>query len=121
MTTTLAVALAASIFAPPAAVAQAPTAARLLAVEDARDLGAAAQAALVAGMKSPDPRLRARAVRAAGRFETPALLTTILPLLADPDADVRRWAAIAAASSARVFPVQAVDAFDRGVGHRHSS
>lgn len=112
----LAAALALVLLAVPPAAAQAPLVGRLLAFEDARDLSAAALAAFAEGMKSPDARLRARAVRAAGRFETPALLSQILPLLSDPDADVRRWAAIAAASSAKVFPLQAVDALTAALG-----
>ena len=99
-----------ALVAPSPAAAQTSLAARLLRVEDARDLSSAAQAALTEGMKSTDPRLRAQAVRAAGRFETPALLTLILPLLSDPNADVRHWAAIATASSARIFPGQAIEA-----------
>ena len=111
-----AIALVVALLAPSFAAAQAPLVGELLALEDARTLSAASQAAFTAGMKSPDPRIRARAVRAAGRFETPALLTQILPLLADQNADVRRWAAIAAASSARVFPMQAVDALVAALG-----
>ncbi len=103
-------ALVVALLAPSLSAAQAPLVGELLAFEDARILSPAAQAAFAAGMTSPDPRVRAQAVRAAGRFETPALVTQVLPLLADSNADVRRWAAIAAASSARVFPVQAVDA-----------
>ena len=41
---------------------------RLLAVEDARDLSSAGQTVLTEGMKSTDPRIRARAVRAAGLY-----------------------------------------------------
>lgn len=89
---------------------------RLLAVEDARDLSSAGQTVLTEGMKSTDPRIRARAVRAAGRFETPALASQILPLLSDPNADVRRWAAIATASSARIFSGQAIDALLAALG-----
>ncbi len=89
---------------------------RLLAIEDARDLSSAGQTVLTEGMKSPDPRIRARAVRAAGRFETPALATQILPLLSDPNVEVRRWAAIAAASSARIFSGQALDALLAALG-----
>ncbi len=99
-----------ALVAPSPAAAQASLSARLLRFEDARDLSGAAQAALTEGMKSTDPRLRAQAVRAAGRFETPALLTLILPLLSDANADVRHWAAIAAASSARIFPGQSIEA-----------
>ena len=96
--------------APTPAAAQDALSARLLAFEDARELSTAAQAALTDGMKSADARVRARAVRAAGRFETPALLALILPLLSDANADVRRWAAVATASSARIFPGQAIEA-----------
>ncbi len=105
-----------TLAAPLPAAAQDALSARLLAFEDARDLSSAAQAAFTEGMKSPDPRVRARAVRAAGRFETPALLTQILPLLSDPNADVRRWAAIAAASSARIFPGQSIEALLTALG-----
>ena len=105
-----------ALTAPSPAAAQDALSARLLAFEDARDLSTAAQAALTEGMKSTDPRVRARAVRAAGRFETPALLTQILPLLSDPNADVRRWAAIASASSARIFPGQSIEALLTALG-----
>jgi len=96
--------------APSPAAAQDALSARLLTFEDARELSTAAQAAFTEGMKSTDPRVRARAVRAAGRFETPALLTLILPLLSDANADVRRWAAVATAGSARIFPGQSIEA-----------
>ena len=105
-----------ALVAPSPAAAQASLSARLLRFEDARDLSGAAQAALTEGMKSTDPRLRAQAVRAAGRFETPALLTLILPLLSDADADVRHSAAIAAASSARIFPGQSIEALLTALG-----
>jgi hypothetical protein len=96
--------------------AQASLSARLLAFEDARELSVAAQAAFAEGMKSADPRIRAQAVRAAGRFETPAMLTQILPLLSDTNAEVRRWAAIATASSARIFSSQSIDALVTALG-----
>lgn len=105
-----------ALCAPRAAQAQPSLTARLIAFEDGRDLSPAAQAAFAEGMKSPDARTRARAVRAAGRFETPAMLGQILPLLADSDANVRRWAAIATASSARVFPLQGIDALIAALG-----
>lgn len=90
--------------------AQEPLAVRLLRAEDARMLTADVQALFVEGMKSAEAAVRAQAVRAAGRFETPAVVGDVLPLLADPDANVRRWAAVAAASSARIFPTQSIDA-----------
>lgn len=96
-----------------AAAAQEPLTVRLLRAEDARLLTADVQALFVEGMKSADASIRAQAVRAAGRYESPALVGDILPLLADPDANVRRWAAIAAANSARVFPTQSIDALLR--------
>ncbi|MGE0812704.1 MAG: peptidylprolyl isomerase [Vicinamibacterales bacterium] len=97
----------------PAGRAQEPIEVRLLQAEDARQLTPETQALFVEGMKSPDPKVRAQAVRAAGRFETPALIFDVLPLLADRDANVRRWAAIAAASSARVFGMEALETLVR--------
>ena len=44
------------------------------------------------------------------------MLTTIMPLLSDTDADVRRWAAIATASSARIFTGQSIDALLAAMG-----
>jgi len=102
--------MAVTFAAPSPAAAQDALSARLVTFEDARELSTAAQAAFTEGMKSTDPRVRARAVRAAGRFETPALLTLILPLLSDANADVRRWAAVATAGSARIFPGQSIEA-----------
>lgn len=105
--TLLAAALA---LAAPQAGAQGALSARLLQVEDARELSTGAQAVLSEGLKSPDARLRVQAVRAAGRFESPALLGQILPLLADADSNVRQAAAVASANAARIFPTQAIDA-----------
>jgi HEAT repeat protein len=84
--------------------------ARILEAEDARQLSAPAQAVLTEGLKDASPRIRVQAVRAMGRFESPALVGQIVPLLSDPDAGVRHGAAIAAANAAKVFPVQAIDA-----------
>ena len=89
--------------------AQAPLPRRLVAAEDARQLTPVTQALLAEGMKSPDPAVRAQAVRSAGRFETPALLNDVMQLLADRDATVRHWAAISTASSARLFTQPAID------------
>ncbi|MGD9903515.1 MAG: HEAT repeat domain-containing protein, partial [Vicinamibacterales bacterium] len=98
--------------APPA---PAPLATRLLQVEDARLLGAESQAVLVEGTRDRDPRLRAQAVRAMGRFESPALLGYIIPLLSDSDPSVRQAAAVAAANAAKVFPTQAIEALTRAL------
>ncbi len=95
------------------ALAQAPLSTRLLLAEDARILSLETHALLAEGMKSPDAKLRAQAVRAAGRFETPALLNDIMPLLTDQDLDVRRWASIATANSARLFTAPAIDGLTR--------
>lgn len=103
-------ALALALLLPAFGYAQAPLTDRLLLAEDARMLSAEVQALFVEGMKSADAAVRAQAVRAAGRYETPALVGDVLPLLADPDANVRTWAAIAAASSARIFPTQSIEA-----------
>jgi len=90
--------------------------ARLLRAEDARDLSRETHALLAEGLKSPDAAIRAQAVRAAGRFETPALLNDIMPRLTDQDAEVRRWAAIATANSARLFTTPAIDELRRVMG-----
>lgn len=79
-------------------------------------LDAETQALFLQGMKSTDPKVRAQAVRAAGRFETPGLLNDILPRLADPDPRVRKWAAIATANSARLFTGPAVEALLTAMG-----
>lgn len=103
-------ALALALLLPALGHAQAPLTDRLLLAEDTRMLSAEVQALFVEGMKSADAAVRAQAVRAAGRYETPAVVADVLPLLADPDANVRKWAAVAAASSARIFPTQSIDA-----------
>ena len=69
---------------------------RLLAVEDARDAGAAGTAVLREGLASGDPAVRRMAVRAVGRFENADLSGLVAPLLGDADARVRREAANAA-------------------------
>jgi cyclophilin family peptidyl-prolyl cis-trans isomerase/HEAT repeat protein len=90
--------------------------ARILHVEDARELSASAQAVLTEGLKDASPHIRAQAVRAMGRFESPALVGQIVPLLSDADPGVRHAAAIAAANAAKVFPVQAIDALTAAMG-----
>jgi cyclophilin family peptidyl-prolyl cis-trans isomerase/HEAT repeat protein len=99
-----------------AAPASAPLSTRILHVEDARLLSADAQAVLVEGTTDRDPRQRVQAVRAMGRFESPALLDHIIPLLSDGDPAVRQAAAIAAANAAKVFPTQAIEALTRALG-----
>lgn len=89
---------------------------RLLLAEDARVLSLETHALLGEGLKSPDATIRAQAVRAAGRFETPSLLNDIMPLLTDQDAEVRRWAAISTANSARLFTMPAIDELIRVMG-----
>jgi cyclophilin family peptidyl-prolyl cis-trans isomerase/HEAT repeat protein len=90
--------------------------ARIFHAEDARELSAAAQAVFTEGLKDASPRVRAQAVRAMGRFESPALVGQIVPLLSDTDAGVRHAAAIATANAAKVFPVQAIDALTAAMG-----
>lgn len=97
--------------APPAPLPQ-----RILLAEDARMLTPVVQALFAEGMKSPDATIRAQAVRAAGRFETPSLLNDVTPLLTDPDPNVRQWAAIATANSARLFIAPAIDELMRVMG-----
>lgn len=93
-----------------AAATDAPLSQRLLIAEDRRMLSIETHALFAEGMKSPDAAIRAQAVRAAGRFETPSLLNDVTPLLTDADAEVRRWASIATANSARLFTGPAIDA-----------
>lgn len=111
---TAAVALVALLTAP--AFAQESLSTRLLLTEDARVLSLETHALLVEGLKSPDAKIRAQAVRAAGRFETPSLLNDIMPLLTDQDVEVRRWASIATANSARLFTMPAIDELIRVMG-----
>ena len=89
---------------------------RLLLAEDARVLSLETHALLTEGLKSADAKVRAQAVRAAGRFETPSLLNDIMPLLTDQDVEVRRWASIATANSARLFTMPAIDELIRVMG-----
>jgi cyclophilin family peptidyl-prolyl cis-trans isomerase/HEAT repeat protein len=111
---TAAVALVALLTAP--GFAQESLSTRLLLAEDARVLSLETHALLTEGLKSADAKVRAQAVRAAGRFETPSLLNDIMPLLTDPDAEVRRWASIATAGSARLFTMPAIDELIRVMG-----
>lgn len=111
---TAAVALVALLTAP--AFAQESLSTRLLLAEDARVLSLETHALLTEGLRSPDAKVRAQAVRAAGRFETPSLLNDIMPLLTDQDVEVRRWASISTASSARLFTMPAIDGLLRVMG-----
>lgn len=104
----------AALVAPPA-WAQSTLSTRILQTEDARLLSTEARAVLAEGAKDKDPRIRAQAVRAMGRFETPQLLDDILPLLSDTDASVRQAAAVAAANAAKVFPLRAIEALTQAL------
>jgi cyclophilin family peptidyl-prolyl cis-trans isomerase/HEAT repeat protein len=77
---------------------------RMLAAEDARVPTGTAILPLVDGLRSSDERIAARAVRGLGRFERPALVRHVLPLLADPRPAVRREAASALAQSLASVP-----------------
>ena len=90
--------------------------ARILQIEDARELSVDDEAVFTEGLKDPSPRVRAQAVRAMGRFESPALVGQIVPLLADADPGVRHAAAVAAANAAKVFPGQAIEALTKAMG-----
>ena len=99
----------------PAALAQGLST-RILQIEDARQLSVETQAVLTDGLKDTSPRVRAQAVRAMGRFESPALVGLIVPLLSDADPGVRHAAAIATANAAKVFPSQAIEALTMAMG-----
>ena len=62
---------------------------RMLAAEDARVTTAAGMAPLLQGLRAPDPARVIQAVRALGRFERPALVARIVPLVGHARADVR--------------------------------
>ena len=97
------------------AAAQTSLSARILRAEDARELSPDTMAVFSEGLKDPNPRVRAQAVRAMGRFESPALIGQIVPLLADADAGVRQAAAVAAANAAQVFPGSAIEALTKAM------
>jgi len=77
---------------------------RMLAAEDARDSSPAGLAPLLEGLKDPDAETQRRAVRALGRFEQPALLTHIVPVLSATEASVRAEAANALAQAFHAEP-----------------
>jgi cyclophilin family peptidyl-prolyl cis-trans isomerase/HEAT repeat protein len=110
------VAVLAAVIASPVDLAAQALSARILQAEDARELSPQALATFAEGLKDSSPRLRAQAVRAMGRFESPALVSQIVPLLSDPDPGVRHAAAIAAANAAKVFPGQAIEALTKAMG-----
>ena len=62
---------------------------RILAAEDARVTAAADIAPILTGLRSTDPRVVVQAVRALGRFERPALIKEILPLVTHARPEVR--------------------------------
>src|SRR4051794_5934357 len=65
---------------------------RMIAAEDARVATDAAIAPLLQGTSSADAATAAQAVRGLGRFERPAFVRHILPLVTDRRAAVRREA-----------------------------
>lgn len=69
----------------------------IVAAEDARPDSGGALERLRRGTRLGDPLLRATAVRALGRLESPELLADVTPLLDDPDPVVRAHAADAVA------------------------
>ncbi|HSM60721.1 MAG TPA: HEAT repeat domain-containing protein [Longimicrobiales bacterium] len=71
----------------------------VVAAEDARPAGGARLETLRAATRTADPFLRRAGVRALGRLERPELVGDIVPLLGDPDADVRAEAANALAQA----------------------
>jgi cyclophilin family peptidyl-prolyl cis-trans isomerase/HEAT repeat protein len=83
--------------APPAIAQSLPS--RMIAAEDARVASETAIAPLLQGVRSADATIAAQAVRGLGRFERPALLPHILPVLADNRPRVRREAANALGQS----------------------
>ena len=89
--------------------------ARMIAAEDARVATDAAVAPLVEGLKSTDPQIAARAVRGLGRFERPAFLKHMLPLVTHARPAVRREAinaigqAFAAVSRTDSTPIPELD------------
>lgn len=64
-----------------------------IAAEDARGNGPSGITPITEATRSENARLRAIAVRGLGRLERPDLADSIVPLLADPEADVRAEAA----------------------------
>ena len=72
---------------------------RIVDAEDARVATAAAIAPILEGLRSDDPATAALAARALGRFELPAFVHHLLPLLGHDRADVRREAANALGQS----------------------
>ena len=71
----------------------------VLKLEDARPTDATRRNALVELTRDENPATRRFAVRALGRLEDPALVPAIVPLLSDPDAEVRAQAAWASAQA----------------------
>ena len=72
---------------------------RIIAAEDARVATDSALAPILEGLGSTDPATAALAARALGRFEQPAFVQHLLPVLGHNRADVRREAANALGQS----------------------
>lgn len=62
---------------------------RMLAAEDARVISRGDLAPILTGLRQTDPRVAVQAVRALGRFERPALVRLILPLVTHTRPEVR--------------------------------
>lgn len=77
---------------------------RMLAAEDARVATDAGIAPLLEGLRQPDERVVVQAARGLGRFEKPAFVRHLLPLLGDARAAVRREAAFALGQSLASVP-----------------
>jgi cyclophilin family peptidyl-prolyl cis-trans isomerase/HEAT repeat protein len=77
---------------------------RIIAAEDARVVTEPAIAPILEGLRSGDPSLAALAARALGRFERPAFVPHLLPMLAHERPVVRREAANALGQSLARVP-----------------
>ena len=77
---------------------------RIVRAEDARVATDAGIAPMLEGLRSGDPGIVALAARALGRFERPAFVPHLLPLLEHPREDVRREAATALGQSIAPLP-----------------
>ena len=77
---------------------------RIVAAEDARVATDAAIAPIVEGLRSSDPSVVALAARALGRFERPAFVQHLLPLLTHLRTEVRREAANALGQAVAAVP-----------------
>ena len=94
---------------------------RIIAAEDARVATDSAIAPILEGLGSTDPSTAALAARALGRFERPAFVQHLLPVLGHNRADVRREAANALGQSLVRIPAHRRFRVSTGAGARHAS